>query len=81
MKDGMRACSRMCKDLNIECPDKECRMWIEYPEDNNCTLISVYENGSMTLREVGKRLGISFARVKQIEAKALVKLKRFGDDW
>jgi hypothetical protein len=71
----------MCKDLNIECPEKECRMWIEYPEDNNCALISIFENGNMTLREVGKRLGISFARVKQIETKALVKLKRFGDDW
>ena len=81
MKDGMRMCSRMCKELNVKCDQKDCRMWIEYPEDNNCTLISIYENGNMTLREVGKRLGISFARVKQIEEKALTKLRRFGIDW
>jgi DNA-directed RNA polymerase sigma subunit (sigma70/sigma32) len=30
----------------------------------------------MTLREVAERLGISFARVKQIETKALNKLKK-----
>jgi DNA-directed RNA polymerase specialized sigma subunit len=29
----------------------------------------------MTLREVAARLGISFARVKQIEKKALARLK------
>jgi hypothetical protein len=81
MKDGMRACSRMCRDLGVECDQEECRMWIDHPEDNNCTLISIYENGNMTLREVGKRLGISFARVKQIEEKALIKLRRFGIDW
>lgn len=81
MKDGMRLCSRMCRDLNVKCDQEQCRMWIDYPEDSNCTLISIYENGNMTLREVGKRLGISFARVKQIEQKALLKLRRFGVDW
>ena len=45
MKDGMRMCSRVCKELNVKCDQKDCRMWIEYPEDNNCTLISIYENG------------------------------------
>jgi DNA-directed RNA polymerase sigma subunit (sigma70/sigma32) len=30
----------------------------------------------MTLREVGERLGISFARVKQIESKAIARLKK-----
>ena len=34
----------------------------------NCTLISVYENGPMTLRQIAERLGISFA-VKQIETR------------
>jgi DNA-directed RNA polymerase sigma subunit (sigma70/sigma32) len=29
----------------------------------------------MTLREIGDRLGISFARVKQIESKAIARLK------
>jgi DNA-directed RNA polymerase sigma subunit (sigma70/sigma32) len=30
----------------------------------------------MTLRQVAERLGISFARVKQLETKALEKLKK-----
>ena len=54
----------------------DCRHHIQYPQDYNCTLVAVYENGSMTLREVAERLGISFARVKQIEQKALSKMKK-----
>ena len=30
----------------------------------------------MTLRQIGERLGISFARVKQLESRALEKLKK-----
>jgi DNA-directed RNA polymerase sigma subunit (sigma70/sigma32) len=30
----------------------------------------------MTLREVAERIGVSFARIKQIETKALQKLKK-----
>lgn len=79
--DGLRPCSRKCIKLDTECPVKECRMWIDYPEEKNCTLISVNENDSMTLRLIGERLGISFARVKQIEQKALAKIRRLGVEW
>ena len=58
-------------------PETECRMWVNFPKEYNCCLISIYENGCMTLREVGERLGISFARVKQIEEKALNKIRRW----
>jgi DNA-directed RNA polymerase sigma subunit (sigma70/sigma32) len=54
-------------------------MWIDYEDEMNCSLISIYQNGPMTLRQVGERLGISFARVKQIEESALIKLKRRTD--
>ena len=74
-KDGLRMCSRRCMELKVSCPIEECRMWIEYEEEHNCTLVSIYENGSMTLRQIAERLGISFARVKQIETKALQKIK------
>ena len=50
-------------------------MFIEYINEHNCCLISIHENGNMTLREIGERLGISFARVKQIETIALTKMK------
>tara|TARA_R100000908_G_scaffold36635_1_gene16793 strand:- start:1584 stop:1832 length:249 start_codon:yes stop_codon:yes gene_type:complete len=79
--DGLRNCSRKCLELDIECPSTDCRMWIDYPDEKNCTLISVNENDSMTLREIGERIGISFARVKQIEQKALNKIKRFNIEW
>ena len=73
--DGLRSCSRKCMADKKICKQKDCRMFIEYADQYNCCLISIYENDNMTLREIGERLGISFARVKQIESAALVKLK------
>ena len=79
--DGLRPCSRKCMELEIGCPVKDCRMWIDYDDEKNCSLISINVNDSMTLREIGERLSISFARVKQIEQKALSKIRRMGIDW
>jgi predicted HTH transcriptional regulator len=73
--DGLSACARKCMQSDTLCEEKACRQWIKFKEDKNCTLIAVYENGAMTLRETAERLGISFARVKQIEKKALARLK------
>ena len=73
--DGLRECSRDCMKKKKPCQEKECRLWQDFPDEQNCTLISVYENGSMTLREVAEREHLSFARIKQIETKALKKLK------
>ena len=56
-------------------PEDVCKYFIDFKEDYNCCLISIYENGGMTLRQIGDRLGISFARVKQIETIALKKMK------
>ena len=52
------------------------RSWIDSPEDNNCIYEAIRKNGAMTLEEVGRRLGISFVRVKQLEAQAMKKLSR-----
>jgi DNA-directed RNA polymerase sigma subunit (sigma70/sigma32) len=52
-------------------------MWVDFPAEYNCCLISIYENGSMTLREIGERLHISFARVKQIESDAVKKIRKW----
>ena len=73
--DGLLECSKYCLEKEVACPITECRLWIDFEKEQNCCLISVYENGRMTLRESAERLGISFARVKQIEVKALEKLK------
>jgi len=58
------------------CKVDECRHWINYPKEFNCCLVSVYENGPMTLRQVAERIHLSFARIKQIESKALQKIKK-----
>lgn len=76
-QDGLTGCARLCKKHKIACDYSECRMWIDYEKEYNCSLISIYENGRMTLREIADRIGVSFARVKQIETAALVKLKKY----
>ena len=76
----MKNCSKICLDNGIECPFKECKHWIEFEEDLNCTLVSVDKNGAMSLREVADRLGVSFVRVKQIQDKAIKKLSKYDDE-
>lgn len=58
------------------CDRKNCRLWQDYPEDRNCTNVTVWEHGSLTLAETAKRMGLSLSRVKQIEQAALEKLKK-----
>ena len=66
----MRECCNTCVKSEVSCPVTDCRMWIDYKEDLNCTLVAVEKHGKMTLREVAKRLGVSFVRIKQIQDKA-----------
>tara|TARA_B100000927_G_C16272704_1_gene392188 strand:- start:252 stop:506 length:255 start_codon:yes stop_codon:yes gene_type:complete len=64
------------------CTKENCRYWIDYPEDGNCALTAVKNNGAMTLDECAKRLGISLVRVSQIEKQAIRKLfKRIKSDF
>jgi hypothetical protein len=69
-------CARSCVKSGEECDKKSCRMWVDYEGDQNCSLVSIYHNGSMTLDEVSKRLKISLVRVSQIEKQALAKLSK-----
>ena len=57
-----------------QCQEQECRLWIDYSEDLNCTLVAVRAHGAMTLAEVAKRLGYTPARIQQIEKRALKKI-------
>lgn len=74
----MKECCEKCLEYDVSCPieNSDCRYWIDYEDDSNCTLIAVNNNNEtpMTLREVSKRLGVSFVRVKQIEDSAVRKL-------
>ena len=71
-------CFDLHKKCDVSCEKKECRQWIDYEDDLNCTIIAVNKNNSepMTLREVGERIGVSFVRIKQIEDKILAKLTK-----
>jgi len=67
MKDGLLKCSRHHLKCKEACENSTCRYWISYEDEQNCSLISIYENGPMTLRDIAERMGVSFARVKQIQ--------------
>jgi hypothetical protein len=71
----MRKCAEETQESNNICDKKDCRLWMEWGEDLNCTLISVKKNGRLTLNQIGDRLDISYARVSQIEKQAVNKLK------
>ncbi len=70
-------CDRICEKLKIPCKKTECDNYIEYESDMNCVLVCARQNGPMTLDEVSKRLGVSYVRIKQIEDKAIEKMKAF----
>ncbi len=72
----MKKCFEKCLDDNINCPFKQCRYWIDYSPEMNCSLISIEKNGCLTLKEVATRLNISHVRVKQIQDRALEKIRK-----
>jgi len=71
----MRECSKKCLLAKQSCVEEDCRMWIDYPEDQNCTLIAIHKHGPMTLKEVAARHHISIVRAKQIVDETLRKIK------
>ena len=69
-------CLSECRKNESACTNRECRHWIDYGQDLNCSIHSADLHGPMTLDEVSKRMGMSLVRVKQIEQAALDKLKK-----
>ena len=69
-------CYTECRIMNKACKVKTCRLWIDYPEDLNCTEIAVQKEGQMVLRKVGERLNLTPSRIKQIENVALAKVTK-----
>ena len=72
----MKKCAAECYTARVECQNEKCRLFIEYEEDLNCTLVALEKHGPMTLEEIGKRHHISTVRAKQILDATLVKLKK-----
>ena len=72
----MRDCALKCAKTKECCVREECRLWLDYPEDLNCTLVAVAKHGPMTLEEVAIRHNLSTVRIKQILDATMVKLKK-----
>ena len=72
----MKDCAKECVLMKKTCQNKNCRLYMEYPSDFNCTAIAVQKYGPMTLEEIGKRHQISTVRAKQLVDAALLKLKK-----
>ena len=78
--DQTNTCYSECLFKKQECQVSDCRLWIDYPEDLNCTEIAVMKNDKLVLREVGERLKLTPSRIKQIESEALKKLVKNLDE-
>ena len=73
----MNDCAKECISENKQCKRTNCRLWIDYKKDLNCTLITGHNNkGPMSLEETAKRFDLSIVRIKQIQDKAVQKLKK-----
>ena len=72
----MRSCASKCYSKNKKCNKKSCRYWINYKEDMNCTFITIEKHGSLTLKEIAARENLSLVRIKQIQDRALIKIKK-----
>lgn len=72
----MKKCSLKCIELNTDCPNTECRYWVEHQNSLNCTFIAIEKNGEMDLRTIGDIMGVSFVRIKQIQDKAVHKINK-----
>jgi hypothetical protein len=73
----MKKCTLKCLELETECPNSDCRYYVEHQASLNCSFIAIEKNGEMDLRTVGDIMGVSFVRIKQIQDKAIQKVNKF----
>ena len=74
-------CTKSCYQNAVSCPNTDCRHWIDYENDLNCTFAAVQNHDKMPLQDVSERMGnISNVRILQIQQKAIKKMyKEFAD--
>jgi len=65
-----------CKCEKNGSEKKSCSMYIDYPKDNDCCLNTIERMGPMTQEEIAEVLGVTRARICQLEARALEKVKK-----
>ena len=71
-------CYKAHREYQVVCQKKSCRYWINYPNNQNCTLISAFE-GPKTLQEIGDIFGVTRMRICQIEKSIKNKLVNIED--
>ena len=76
MSNKLKKCASLCLDRDVSCPNKDCRLWINFEEDNNCTLVTIDKHGALTYREIADRIGRTPPRVKQIIDEVLLKMRK-----
>ena len=83
--EDLRQCSQTCLKLGVSCPkeNSDCRYWIDYEDDSNCTFIAIHNNNGnpMSLREVSARVGVSHVWVAQLEKNMMMKLRKQFKDY
>ena len=47
---------------NKPCKACDCKHWIDYKQEQNCSVLSIRYNGAMTLQQIAERLGVSHVR-------------------
>jgi len=72
----VRKCAKKCVKTKAPCKEQECRLWMDYSPDLNCSLVAIQRHGAMTLYEVADRLKITYVRVKQIQDEAIEKIDK-----
>jgi len=70
-------CDETCEKDNVPCNNFECNNFIDYEDDLNCVLVCARKNGPLTLEETSRRMGVSYVRIKQLEDRAIAKMKEY----
>ena len=72
-----KTCYEAQEKYKVSCDQTECRHWIKYEEDLNCSIVCARKNDNgLSVREVAKRLEVSFPRISQIERGLFKKISK-----
>jgi len=63
-------------EFKLPCLNDKCRYHLNFSSDLNCAHIAIMKNGAMKLQEVGDRMHLTAARIKQIEQETLKKMSK-----
>lgn len=71
-----KGCTDVCRVDKQPCTRENCRHWMDYSDDLNCSIIAAEDHGPMTLEEISKRMGVTLVQIKNIQDRAMDKMKK-----